>query len=109
MMYSNQPLKMPRLSHNKGKIRNKRLQRRQRLHQLVTAESPAIHEAFDAQEIHEDEENMLIEDEENMLTPEQLAAIIIVFDAREPIKNPENSVTVQDLVRFGPEAHTFFV
>ena len=105
-MYSNQPLKMPRLSHNKGKIRNKR---RQRLHQLVTAEAPAIHEVFDAQEPPEDEENMLIEDEENMLTPEQLAAIIIAFDAQEPLKDQENRVTVQDLERFGPETHKFFV
>ena len=104
-----QHLKMPRLSHNKGKIRNKRLQRLQRLHQLVTAEARANDQAFDAQEPPEDEENVLIEDEENMLTPEQLAAIIIAFDAQEPIKNPENSVTVQDLVRFGPETHKFFV
>ena len=98
MMYSNQLLKMPRLSHNKGKIRNKR---HQRLHQLVTAEAPAIHEAFDAQEP--------LEDEENMLTPEQLAAIIIAFDAQKPLDNPENRVTVLDLVRFGPETHKFFV
>ena len=38
---------MPRLSHNKGKIRNKR---RQRLHQRVAAKAPANEEAFDAQE-----------------------------------------------------------
>ena len=97
MMYSNQPLKMPRLSHNKGKIRNKR---RLRLHQRVAAKAPANEEAFDAQES--------LEDQQDMITPQKLAAIIIALASQEPLDFQEDSVTVQDLDLFGAEPDELF-
>ena len=97
MMYSNQLLKMPRLSHNKGKIRNKR---RQRLNQRVAAEAPATEEAFDAQES--------LEDQHDMITPQKLAAIIIALASQEPLDVQEDSVTVQDLDLFGAEPDELF-
>jgi hypothetical protein len=96
-MYSNQPLKMPRLSHNKGKIRNKR---RQRLHQRVAAKAPANEEAFDAQES--------LEDQQDMITPQKLAAIIIALASQETLDVQEDSVTVQDLDLFGAEPDELF-
>ena len=70
---------MPRLSHNKGKMRIKKMQR---LHQKVTAAAQASDE------------------DQDMLTPDELAAIVIALDAHDaeqPLEDQENMVSVEDL------------
>ena len=77
---------MPRFSHNKGKIRSKRLQK------LAAANS------------------VTSDYEHDMLTPEELAAIVTALGAQvdKDQQNKEISPADEDLDRFVAEAETFF-